>query len=56
MTTEQHDFEYEQDFLEDGFIPWCSCGWSGKARPTIEECQDEWENHCDTVFYDATTS
>lgn len=54
MATEHHDFQYQESFLDDGFVPWCSCGWSGRERASLIDAQNAWENHCDAVFMAAT--
>lgn len=34
----------------------CSCGWTSEAFRDSEAAVDAWENHCDVVFMEATTS
>jgi hypothetical protein len=52
---EIHDFEYESDFLEGGLRAACSCGWSAReVREDLMEAHEDWDNHCDQVFMEAT--
>ena len=33
----------------------CSCGWESQTkRNSVEDAIDDWENHCDVVFMEAT--
>lgn len=55
MPTEVHDFEYMQDFLRDGIRAGCSCGWESRNwSDDLIGAHDEWDNHCDQVFMEAT--
>lgn len=61
MSVENHDLELMSDFIEGGWTPGCSCGWLGRCQRSedtheaVEAATDEWENHCDVVFMEATT-
>lgn len=50
----EHSLELVSDFTEDGYTPQCSCGWEGKRWDLMVDAGDEWENHCDAVFMEAT--
>ena len=55
MSVETHVLsEFESDFLEDGVIAWCSCGWSSPRKADQESASDAWDDHCDQVFMEAT--
>lgn len=47
--------ELGSDFIEDGWTATCSCGWESQERHDAPaDAVDEWENHCDVVFMEAT--
>ena len=48
--------EFESDFLEDGVIAWCSCGWASDRKADQESASDAWDNHCEQVFMKASES
>lgn len=54
MSVETHDLELISDFIEGGWTPVCSCWWEGRTHDVVEDARDEWENHCDVVFMEAT--
>lgn len=54
MTTEHHDLALTSDFLIGGYTANCSCGWESKQQATMTKARNEWENHCDQVFMEAT--
>ena len=57
MATSEHVAGYEQDFASGDFTAFCSCGWESHSREkfhTSAEALNEWENHCDNVFMEAT--
>ena len=54
MTTEHHVMELEQHFLVEGVTAWCSCGWSGRRRDSGREAVEDFDNHCEAVFMEAT--
>lgn len=41
-------------FLADTFQTACLCGWEGEHHATEADAIDEWDNHCDVVFMEAT--
>ena len=52
-----HVLCYVRDFLLDGIVAGCSCGWEGHLRFDYMEqvdAADEWGDHCDSVFMEAT--
>lgn len=55
--TEEHVFQVEIAFFsaDDGrnFEPWCSCGWEGRRCFSVNEAQEQWDNHCEQAFIDA---
>lgn len=53
MATE-HVLQLQRGFLEDGVLACCSCGWDGDQHDNDEDAIEEWENHCDVVFMEAT--
>ena len=55
MSVEEHIFEYQESFLGDGAMALCSCGRFEKDCVDLESAQEAWENHCDAVFYEATS-
>ena len=57
--SEHHDFLIGQSFFADepySVLPECSCGWEGRGTESVEDAQEQWENHCDVVFMEVTTS
>lgn len=52
---EEHVLVIDQDFLGGRYTASCSCGWESrydhKAR---SRAVDDWDNHCDVVFMEAT--
>jgi hypothetical protein len=53
-TPNEHRFEIEQGFADDGWTACCSCGWSEPEQRSRLRALDAWENHCDVVFIEAT--
>ena len=54
MSVETHDLELISDFIEGGYTPVCSCGWEGKRHGALDDAHEEWTDHCDVVFMEAT--
>lgn len=54
MAAEEHTCFIGNDFLSDNWETSCSCGWAGHEHSTKEAAFDEWENHTDVVFMEAT--
>ncbi len=50
----EHTLWLDNAFKSDTWRASCSCGWDGRDRQTHDEAQDDWENHCDAVFMEAT--
>lgn len=51
----EHVLFYVRDFLSPGYRAECSCGWLGREEHDTEGvAADEWGNHCDVVFMEAT--
>lgn len=55
MSVTQHDAEIQSDFIEGGYTAHCSCGWGGERCETMAEAMEEWEDHCEVVFIEATS-
>jgi len=49
-----HVLSIESGFIEGGYTPHCDCGWVGLLADTSEEAIEEWGDHCDAVFMEAT--
>lgn len=50
-----HDDHYLFSIRDgDTITPTCSCGWAGNDHTTEDAAVDDWENHCDVVFMEAT--
>lgn len=55
MATDVHDLVMtERDSMSGDFTACCSCGWEGEGNDTQEQAIEDWENHCDVVFMEAT--
>lgn len=49
-----HTLIYDQDFLGT-WQACCSCGWESSRRHETEaEAVEDFDNHCDVVFMEAT--
>jgi len=51
--TEIHDLDLQQDFFDDTWTAYCSCGWESQERNAEAGAIEDWENHCDVVFMEA---
>lgn len=49
-----HDLALDDGSLDGGIVAVCSCGWDGDQHDNTEDAVEEWENHCDVVFMEAT--
>jgi hypothetical protein len=49
-----HDLELDEDFVDGTWTAECSCGWESAERNAEADAIDDWENHCDVVFMEAT--
>lgn len=56
MSTEIHDCDVwlDSDISGAYWSPSCSCGWDGRYQKTHSAAIEAWENHCETVFSEAT--
>lgn len=55
MSAETHDFEYQESFFDAQVVACCSCGWQARLESDdIYDARDEWDNHCEQVFIQAT--
>lgn len=50
----EHVLIIGQDFVDATYTAECSCGWEGDERNAEADAIDDWENHCDVVFMEAT--
>jgi hypothetical protein len=51
----EHVMHIGQGFLDGKWHTSCSCGWEGTGvHKTTVDAADEWDNHCDVVFMEAT--
>lgn len=51
----EHMLIMGNDFTTGQWCAECSCGWEGLRQHDDQEgATDEWENHCDVVFMEAT--
>lgn len=50
----EHDLMIGQDFIDGTWTAGCSCGWESDERNAEADAIDDWENHCDVVFMEAT--
>jgi hypothetical protein len=53
--SDEHLMAIGQDFIDGTWATECSCGWESNERNAEADAVDEWENHCDVVFMEATT-
>lgn len=53
-SSEPHVLMIGQSFTSDDIDVSCSCGWERTGYDTEEAAVDDWENHCDVVFMEAT--
>lgn len=51
---DEHALMIGGSFLSDNYTADCSCGWNGHPHDDEADAVDEWENHCDAVFMEAT--
>jgi hypothetical protein len=51
---ETHEMDLEEDFIDGTSTAECSCGWESAERNAEADAIDDWENHCDVVFMEAT--
>jgi len=51
---DEHTCFIGNDFVSDAWECSCSCGWCGPERETKEVAYEDWENHCDVAFMEAT--
>lgn len=52
--SDEHTCFIGSDFLSDEWETSCSCGWTGSPHDSEGAAFDEWENHTDVVFMEAT--
>lgn len=53
--SEVHECEVCSTFLTSGYNAICSCGWEGPNVPTSMDAIETWDDHCDNVFFEATS-
>lgn len=52
----EHVFILGHDFIDDTYNAECSCGWeSQEAHVESADAMDDWDNHCDVAFMEATS-
>lgn len=54
MAATEHVMSLSSSFIDDQFVAECSCGWEGKDRNTEADAIEDFDNHCDVVFMEAT--
>ena len=51
----EHVLILGNDFVSGLWVAGCSCGWEAREQhPGSDAAEDDWENHCDVVFMEAT--
>jgi hypothetical protein len=51
----EHVMEIGQSFLSGDWSVGCSCGWWTEREYTFRAAAiEDWDNHCDVVFMEAT--
>lgn len=51
---DEHVMYLDHDFLGTTYDVGCSCGWDRSGYGSRRAAVDDWENHCDVVFMEAT--
>ena len=49
-----HDLELDEDFIDGTWTGLCSCGWESQPRNAEADAIEDFSNHCDVVFMEAT--
>jgi hypothetical protein len=50
----EHVYQLASNFIRGGWEASCLCGWRGVNRDTQDEAYEDWDDHCDIIFMEAT--